>query len=152
MSDARRTSSEIERDVERTRSDVDETIHELKDRFSPDSAVEYGMSYMRGPGGQRLLGAIRDNPLAAVLALTGIGWLLYTANRATSTRPISSGPSEPLTTEPQVHRHDPSRPGMMGDGTQEQNLNEPGSPAARITRQEVEAAFREEQGSDDLRR
>jgi hypothetical protein len=32
-------------------------------------------------------------------------------------------------------------PGMMGDGTEEQNLNETGDPAARITRADVEAAF-----------
>ena len=34
-----------------------------------------------------------------------------------------------------------SHPGMMGDGTEEQNLNERGNPAARITRKEVVAAF-----------
>jgi hypothetical protein len=32
-------------------------------------------------------------------------------------------------------------PGMMGDGTEEQNLNERGDPAARITKAEVDAAF-----------
>ncbi|MBB1093138.1 hypothetical protein HUU61_17850 [Rhodopseudomonas palustris] len=32
-------------------------------------------------------------------------------------------------------------PGMMGDGTEEQNLNEKGNPAARITEKEVEVAF-----------
>jgi hypothetical protein len=32
-------------------------------------------------------------------------------------------------------------PGMMGDGTEEQNLNEPGNPAARIKEDEVDAAF-----------
>jgi hypothetical protein len=32
-------------------------------------------------------------------------------------------------------------PGMMGDGTEEQNLNEPGDPSARIKKDEVEAAF-----------
>ncbi len=30
----------------------------------------------------------------------------------------------------------------MGDGTEEQNLNEPGNPDARVTREEVAAAFR----------
>jgi len=30
---------------------------------------------------------------------------------------------------------------MMGDGTEEQNLNEPGDPSARIKADEVEAAF-----------
>jgi hypothetical protein len=34
-----------------------------------------------------------------------------------------------------------SRPGVMGDETEEQNLGQPGNPKARITRQEVEEAF-----------
>jgi len=34
-----------------------------------------------------------------------------------------------------------THPGMMGDGTEEQNLNEPGNPAARIEENEVDAAF-----------
>lgn len=34
-------------------------------------------------------------------------------------------------------------PGMMGDGTEEQNLNQPGDPKARITRKEVEEAFKD---------
>jgi hypothetical protein len=34
-----------------------------------------------------------------------------------------------------------THPGMMGDGTEEQNLNEPGDPSARIKVDEVEAAF-----------
>jgi len=31
--------------------------------------------------------------------------------------------------------------GMLGDGTEEQNLNQPGNPAARIKKDEVDAAF-----------
>jgi ElaB/YqjD/DUF883 family membrane-anchored ribosome-binding protein len=34
-----------------------------------------------------------------------------------------------------------SHPGMMGDGTEEQNLNEIGDPSARIGEAEVNAAF-----------
>jgi hypothetical protein len=34
-----------------------------------------------------------------------------------------------------------SRPGVMGDETEEQNLNQPGDPSARISREDVEAAF-----------
>ena len=30
---------------------------------------------------------------------------------------------------------------MMGDGTEEQNLGQPGNPAARIKEEEVDAAF-----------
>lgn len=32
-------------------------------------------------------------------------------------------------------------PGMMGDGTEEQNLNQKGNPDARITEGEVDEAF-----------
>lgn len=44
---------------------------------------------------------------------------------------------------PETTRKTPkvSHPGMMGDGTEEQNLNQKGNPAARIGKEEVEAAF-----------
>ena len=32
-------------------------------------------------------------------------------------------------------------PGMMGDGTEEQNLGQPGNPAACIQKDDVDAAF-----------
>ena len=35
----------------------------------------------------------------------------------------------------------PPHPGMMGDGTEEQNLGQPGNPAACIQKDEVDAAF-----------
>ena len=38
-----------------------------------------------------------------------------------------------------------SHPGMMGDGTQEQNLNEAGEPSLRIRSEEVDAAFGKKQ-------
>ena len=34
-----------------------------------------------------------------------------------------------------------AHPGMMGDGTEEQNLGQPGNPDARIKKDEVDAAF-----------
>jgi hypothetical protein len=51
-----------------------------------------------------------------------------------------------MTTKPTV-RSTPKKPaevlhpGMMGDGTEEQNLNERGTPEARIKKEEVDAAF-----------
>jgi len=37
-------------------------------------------------------------------------------------------------------------PGMMGDGTEEQDLGQPGTPSARITRDDVVAAFDDGEG------
>lgn len=43
--------------------------------------------------------------------------------------------------KPAVPDTKPAHPGMMGDGTEEQNLNQPGTPADRITEDEVKEAF-----------
>jgi hypothetical protein len=38
-------------------------------------------------------------------------------------------------------KNDGSQPGVLGDGTEEQNLGQPGNPKARITEDEVKEAF-----------
>jgi hypothetical protein len=38
-------------------------------------------------------------------------------------------------------REDEKHPGMLGDGTEEQNLNQPGDPSKRIKEDEVDEAF-----------
>lgn len=45
------------------------------------------------------------------------------------------------TPKPSQKKSGVSHPGMMGDGTEEQNLDQPGNPAARIKKDEVDAAF-----------
>jgi len=47
-------------------------------------------------------------------------------------KPASNQPKKKPATTP---------PGMMGDGTEEQNLGQEGNPAARIKEDEVDAAF-----------
>jgi hypothetical protein len=50
---------------------------------------------------------------------------------------MTSKPATPETKKRDEH------PGMMGDGTEEQNLGQPGDPAARITKKDLDAAFGE---------
>jgi hypothetical protein len=47
----------------------------------------------------------------------------------------SAVPNEPKKPKDDAH------PGMMGDGTEEQNLDQPGNPGARITKEDADAAF-----------
>ena len=42
-----------------------------------------------------------------------------------------------------------AHPGMMGDGTEEQNLGQKGNPKARITQDEVEEAFGGKRAPED---
>lgn len=43
---------------------------------------------------------------------------------------------------PRKQQANTPHPGMMGDGTEEQNLNQTGNPEARITQDEIDAAFK----------
>lgn len=43
---------------------------------------------------------------------------------------------------------DNPHPGMMGDGTEEQNLGQPGQPGARITEEEVAEAFKDDKNGE----
>ena len=45
--------------------------------------------------------------------------------------------------DPRATHPEEKHPGMMGDGTEEQNLNQKGDPSARITEAEVQDAFGE---------
>jgi hypothetical protein len=49
--------------------------------------------------------------------------------------------NKPTTPDDTKNQADVAHPGMMGDGTEEQNLNQPGNPAARIKKEDVDAAF-----------
>jgi ElaB/YqjD/DUF883 family membrane-anchored ribosome-binding protein len=97
-----RSSAEIEREVERTRAQVEGTLEELRERASPGQLFEEVMDYARRSGGpefMRNLGeAVRDNPLPVLLIGAGIGWLMMSGNRprhhaaARSLPPLPAGP------------------------------------------------------------
>ena len=48
--------------------------------------------------------------------------------------------NKPTPAKPSKKSAEP-HPGMMGDGTEEQNLGQKGDPAARIKKRDVEEAF-----------
>jgi uncharacterized protein YjbJ (UPF0337 family) len=76
----KRSSAEIEHEVEQTRAGLTETLEELRDRASPGQLFEQALDYARTSGGAeftRNLGAsVRDNPLPLLLIGAGIGWMM----------------------------------------------------------------------------
>ena len=54
---------------------------------------------------------------------------------------MTSKPDSKTTSKKPAQAH----PGMMGDGTEEQDLGQTGNPAARIKKDEVDAAFAKNQ-------
>ncbi len=60
------------------------------------------------------------------------------AVKASKPKRKSVAKSKPKATIQQANPH----PGMMGDGTEEQNLNQQGNPGERITQDDVDEAFK----------
>jgi hypothetical protein len=64
-----------------------------------------------------------------------------TAASSSSRRGVFEITNKPAVPTDADKKADVTHPGMMGDGTEEQNLNQRGDPAARIKKNEVDAAF-----------
>jgi ElaB/YqjD/DUF883 family membrane-anchored ribosome-binding protein len=75
-----RSAAEIERDVERSRARVTDTIEELRSRVSPGQIMDQVVDYAKTSGGAEFMrnlgGSVRDNPLPILLIGAGIGWLM----------------------------------------------------------------------------
>lgn len=94
MTDTRRderSADEVQRDVERRRADLRETVDEIQERLTPGQLFDRAVDYFweepaRRDGHSRLGRAIVDNPLPVLMIGAGLAWL---AVAATQERPRS---------------------------------------------------------------
>lgn len=88
MNPGDKSSAQIEREVESTRARLTNTLEALRERVSPGQLMDQAVEYVRGSGGsefaQNLGKAVRDNPLPVVLIGAGLGWLLLSGGRSSS--------------------------------------------------------------------
>lgn len=79
------TTSELERDVERSRGRVEQTVDALRDKMSFDQIVDDAARYFRNSGGAQLVSGfgkqLRDNPLPLALIGAGIAWMMFGPGR-----------------------------------------------------------------------
>jgi ElaB/YqjD/DUF883 family membrane-anchored ribosome-binding protein len=75
-----RSTREIERDVERTRSDIEDTVEALREKMSLGQIVDEASRYLRNSGGSEamhnLAAQARANPLPLALVGVGLAWLM----------------------------------------------------------------------------
>ena len=114
-----RSAAEIERDVERSRAQVENTLDQLRDRTSPGQLFEQALDYARRSGGPefaRNLGEqVRDNPLPVLLIGSGIAWLMMSGNRQhhSHARPLYG----PASATPSAGPYPTATPGL-GSGSE----------------------------------
>jgi ElaB/YqjD/DUF883 family membrane-anchored ribosome-binding protein len=75
-----RSTHEIERDVERTRSDIEDTVEALREKMSLGQIVDEAGHYFRHSGGTEALANLaaqaKANPMPLALVGIGLAWLM----------------------------------------------------------------------------
>jgi hypothetical protein len=79
-----KSASEIEREVEQSRADIEHTLDAIQDRLSPGQMLDKAMGVFRGGSGDfaRNLGdSIAANPVPLALIGLGVAWMMYSSQR-----------------------------------------------------------------------
>jgi ferritin-like metal-binding protein YciE len=101
-----RTPEEIEREVERTREEISETLGDIERQLSPGQLLDQTLRHFDGPRrlGQGVGELIARNPLPFTLIGIGVAWLAFAGSRNRRIEPHDrwSAASWPL---PQVERN-----------------------------------------------
>ena len=84
-----RRPQEIQAEIQRTRREMDGTLHAIENRLTPGQLYDQGMQYLRNNGGTEFLSNLGEqakrNPMPVALAGIGLAWLMATAKDGSGT-------------------------------------------------------------------
>jgi hypothetical protein len=83
------TPEEIERDLARTRAELNSTLSAIEHRLSPGELVDQALDYLKGGPREfavNLGEQARDNPMPVALMAISLGWLMLSSRREPSYR------------------------------------------------------------------
>ena len=83
--DAKKDPETLEREIDHTRARMNQTLGALERKLTPGQIVDEAMALFREHGGDfaaNLGSSIKENPVPAMLAAVGIGWLMFGPKRS----------------------------------------------------------------------
>ncbi|WP_052384015.1 DUF3618 domain-containing protein [Litchfieldella xinjiangensis] len=84
--DENTSPDDIEAEIHQTREELDDTLHELEHRLSPQHAVDVAMDRVRNGGANEFLSnlgrTIKENPLPVLVTGIGLGWLILSQRKS----------------------------------------------------------------------
>lgn len=120
MSDNLAEQNRIEKDLERTRTRMDDRLSELQERLSPGQIVDDLMAYFRGSDGadfgRNLMASVKNNPLPTALTGIGLTWLM-----ASNPHPRPEVPQAPVAANPESSV---GWPAVYSNGSKEPSKND----------------------------
>jgi ElaB/YqjD/DUF883 family membrane-anchored ribosome-binding protein len=106
--DAEKDPDTLEREIDQTRAEMNQTLGALERRLTPGQIVDEAMGLFREHGrdfAANLGSSIKENPVPAMLAAVGIGWMILAPKRPS---PLSSAYGH-------YADYDPNDEGTLGD-------------------------------------
>ena len=85
--DAQKDPATLEREIDQTRANMDQTLGALERKFSPGQLLDQAMEFARENGGEfatNLSRSVKQNPMPALLTVVGIAWMVAATNRPKS--------------------------------------------------------------------
>jgi hypothetical protein len=82
--DSRKDPATLEREINQTRAQMDQTLGALEQRFSPGQLLDQALGLVKEHGGDfasNLNNSIKQNPVPVVLTAVGIAWMMMSSNR-----------------------------------------------------------------------
>jgi len=80
-----RRPSQIMAEINRTREEMDRTLHAIENRLTPGQLVDQGLDYLKNSGAREyatnLGSSVKTNPLPTALVGIGLAWLMAVGNR-----------------------------------------------------------------------
>lgn len=82
--DSQKDAATLEREIDQTRAQMDQTLGALERKFSPGEFLDQTLNLVRQHGGELVSNVsttIRENPVPALLTAAGIAWMVISSNR-----------------------------------------------------------------------
>lgn len=82
--DSRKDPATLEREINQTRAQMDQTLGALEQKFSPGQLLDQALGLVKEHGGDfasNLNNSIKQNPVPVVLTAVGIAWMMMSSNR-----------------------------------------------------------------------
>src|SRR6185436_15042391 len=87
MTNTGKTSADVEREVEATRGQIDQTVQALKDKMQPRELFDEATRIMGGASNKVLTTVVeqaKENPIPIALIGAGVAWLALSQRRSRS--------------------------------------------------------------------
>lgn len=83
--DTEKDPATLEREIDQTRAQMDQTISALGRKFSPGQLLDEALGMVREHGGEfaaNLNNTVKQNPVPVILSTVGIAWMMLSNNRS----------------------------------------------------------------------